>query len=345
MKILLCGGGTLGPVVPLLAVLRKMRVLRPDATFVWAGTPDGPERALVEKEYVPFCAIPVAKIPRYLTLRLAQWPFAYARARWAAEKLIAREQPDLVVSVGGFTSVPVIRAASKKGIPCAIHQLDFLPGLSNRAVARMCKSVTSSFRYEKPAFGWFVKCEQIPTPCRFGNIEVANAGKGRPVVLILGGGTGARAINESIDRCVDTLLPLANVIHSTGAGKIESRQNRPGYTVMESLNESSMLESYSAADVVVSRGGMGTLSELAALRKAAIVIPMPETHQEKNASALLEGIVIVRQDAKAAKNMEQAILSLLKDPARRAALGEKLHELLPTDDGSALAEKWLNLVK
>lgn len=342
----------MGPVTPLLAVLRQMKKRDPKLKFAWAGTPDGPEREIVEKEGVPFYAIPVAKLPRYPSLELVRWPLNYRKANQAAKVVVASVRPSLVVSVGGFTAVPIMKAANAAGIRCAIHQLDAEPGLSNRAVAKFSKSVTTSFAYlHLPFLG--VTSERVETPCRFADVrmpsrEEAAARLGvdadRKVVFVFGGGTGALAINRAVEVVLAELTKEHALIHSTGKGKAIKTRSR-GYHHFDVMDEQQMLDAYAVADLIVARAGMGTLSELSALSKPAIIIPIPATHQEANAKMLEEGIEIVEQrGTDFPERLKQTIRALLRDEKKRTQLGRKLHGLLPTDDGSELAERWMKLL-
>src|SRR3990167_7594745 len=127
---LFAGGGTLGPVTPLLEVARRLRAMHPDARFVGAGTDHGPERGLVTSSDMTFVTIPVAKLPRYLSWQTVMAPFSYLQARAAASRLIAQYHPDAVVSAGGFTAVPVVAAAASR-VPRTAHQPGYPGGFSN----------------------------------------------------------------------------------------------------------------------------------------------------------------------------------------------------------------------
>lgn len=350
MTILFCGGGTMGPVTPLIAVLRRMREMRPDLRFAWAGTPDGPERAVVEAEGVPFYPIPVAKLARYPNVRWITWPLDYLKASREARRVVSAVRPSLVVSAGGFTSVPVIARAARRGTRCAIHQLDVEPGLSNKAVARRCASVTTSFPYGNAPFPG-VKTERVATPCRFAGVRVPTkieAAKAlgldpdHPAILIVGGGTGAAAINEAVWSVLDDNLDLAHIIHLTGKGKSKRMHERQGYVMKDFLDEREMLNAYAAADVVVSRAGMGGLSDLACLKKAAIIVPIPGSHQERNAERM--PYPIVPQGESFGERLLKETKRLLADADLRASLGERAHAALPTDDGTELATAWLALL-
>ena len=261
-------------------------------------------------------------------------------------------RPDLIVGAGGFTQVPVMREAEKRGIPCAIHQLDTTPTLSNRLVAARCRSLTTSFEYSSPPFGRNVTTTRIPTPCRFANVSIPDKESGssyffldhtRPIVFVFGGGTGARALNHAMEIVHERLTDVQWIFatgEGRGAGLVVDRRT----VVKTFFDERDMLFAYAAADVVVCRAGMGTVSELAALSKPAIIVPIPNSHQEANAEALKEGIVIVRQTEHLHDELRATIEGLLPDRERLAHMGSTLHRLLPTDNGTALAERWLDLI-
>ena len=353
MTILFVGGGTLGPVTPLMAVLRRMKKLQPELLFAWAGTPDGPERELIEREGVSFYPIPVAKFARQFSWSWFSWPSNFMRARRVVRELLDKVQPSLVVGLGGFTQVPVMQQAAKRGIKCAIHQLDKEPTLSNRLVASLCSSVTAAFEYETSPFGQ-VKTERVATPTRVVGSVVPDKEAGaerfflhshQPIVFVFGGGTGAQALNEAVWAMQPKLSSTVQIIHMTGKGKSHLAQSKEGYIVKEFLDEKDMLFAFTAADVIVCRAGMGTLSDLAALSKTAILVPIPDTHQEKNVDAVKAGVTLVEQHIGFAETLRLTIEELLPQTKHREELGKKLHELLPTDDGSALAERWLRLLK
>ena len=351
--ILFAGGGTLGPVTPLLAVARRMKKMDSSVDFAWAGTQEGPEREVVERERIPFSAIPTAKLPRYFSFEIFSWPSRYFAARRAAGELLDRVKPSLVVGAGGFTQVPVIIEAAKRKIPCAIHQLDAEPGLSNRAIAKKCVSVTTSFAYEQSPFG-SKKTERTATPCRFAGVRMPDRHAGaerffldpnKQTVFAFGGGTGSIAINDALRQMKSRLLPNIQIIHQTGKGKRLHDAPERGYAVSELFDEQDMLFAYAAADVVVCRAGLGTFSDLATFQKAAISTPIPGSQMEQNIAALKEGIFPLTQSDHFVDDLYAAIMQLLGDENRRVFLGKTLHALLPTDDGSALAEKWLSLLK
>lgn len=353
LTVLFVGGGTMGPVTPLLAVMRRMRAMRPELLFAWAGTPNGPERAVIEAEGISFFAVPIAKVPRYFSVGWFTFPFRLYAARRAAKKILEEVDPVLVASVGGFTSVPVMREARKRGTRCVIHQLDAEPGLANRTVAKWCKAVTTSYAYEIPPFSG-VKSEQAPTPCRFAKVEMSTrdvAAKRfgfdafRPIVFVVGGGTGASSLNHAIWSRQREWLGNAQIIHLCGIGKMEQHESNAmhRYVLSEFFNEARMKDAYAAADLVISRAGIGGISDIAALKKAAIFVPIPYSHQELNVQRLPCDVVRQQGDDFSVRLIEEA-KRLLEDESGRERLGQAVHDAFPTDDGSALAKRWLALV-
>lgn len=352
MTVLFVGGGTMGPVTPLLAVLRRMRERRPELLFAWAGTPDGPERAVVEREGVKFFPVAVAKVPRYVSGEWLTFPLRWIAARRDAEKVIMETKPSLVVSAGGFTAVPVMRVAAGKGIACAIHQLDAEPGLSNRVVARLCRSVTTSFAYGVQPFPG-VKIAQVPTPSRFSSAQLGSREEAarllgldpnRRTIFIFGGGTGAQALNEAVWSNLDEWLRVAQVVHQCGYGKGDGHASHleKGYLVQEFFSEPEMRTCYAAADLVISRAGIGSISELASLSRPTIFVPIPGTHQEENVSRLRA--TTVQQSADFSKRLITTARRLVSDQAMRDNMAHALHDAFPTDDGTALATRWLALL-
>jgi UDP-N-acetylglucosamine--N-acetylmuramyl-(pentapeptide) pyrophosphoryl-undecaprenol N-acetylglucosamine transferase len=357
MRIAFVGGGTLGPVTPLLAVARRIEIAgtsRNDKVeFIWFGTPDGPEKSVVEKEGFRFIPITVAKLPRHLDIRLLTFPFDSMKAQREAREALKSIKPDVVVTAGGFTGVPVVKEAAKLGIPCVMHQLDLVPGLSNRAVAKLCKSITTSFPYEKPPFG--VPSTRIATPMRFSSIELPMREEAcgyfgfdaeRPVALIVGGGNGATTLNVAIDQQLDAWLGFAQVLQVTGKGKIGERKNRPGYVVREFLNVDDMKHAYAATDLVVTRAGIGALSEISGLSKAAIIVPIPDNQQETNAKAFhrAKAGLYVKQDQEGFSDVLVKLAKhVLSDKGELERMGKAAHEFFPTDDGTELAERVIKI--
>ena len=346
MKIIFTGGGTLGPVTPLLAVYETWKQKNQDLTAVWVGTSRGPERRLVAAAVLPFYSLPVARLPRYLSWEWLTFPVFFVAAFLKALWILRREQPDLIASAGGFTGVPMIYAGWLLGIRAWVHQLDIQPLLSNRLTAPLAKYLTVTWpnnlnSFKKPAtiVGALVRPSLLVSVKN--NANVFSLDQALPTVFILGGGSGSTWLNEIMLQIGPRLIEHANVIHVTGRGKMMAglKMIGPRYHVAEFLDEE-MAAAWFAATVVVSRAGMGALSELAAFEKPAVIIPLPDSPQEMNAAVLAAAraaIVLTQKDTPASA-LEKTILSLLTDTEKRRQLSERISTVLSTDGAKQVVE-------
>jgi UDP-N-acetylglucosamine--N-acetylmuramyl-(pentapeptide) pyrophosphoryl-undecaprenol N-acetylglucosamine transferase len=346
-RILFAGGGTLGPVTPLLAVADRLRETDDALKCFWVGTDSGPERTLVEANGIPFTSIPIAKLPRYLTPKLFTLPFDWVKARKAAAQLLDTLRPNAIVAAGGFTAVPVIQEAYHRRIPCLTHQLDAQPLLSNRLVVRHCRYVTTSFPYDRNPFPHAQAMYQVPTPVRFMPEDLPSRtaaclffgfDPSKPVLFVIGGGTGSIALNEALWRIENVLPEDVQIIHSTGRGKgMAFEATRGAYAQQEFFDGDQLRLAYAASDLIVSRAGFGTISECAALSKPMILIPLPDSPQLKNVSELDGCVVPVYQTKSIQTMLRRMITTLLEDDGLRKDFGSHLHDRIPTDRGEALA--------
>lgn len=222
MKIFLSGGGTLGPVVPLLAIAEMYKKTHPEAEFVWVGTRRGPEKALVSEYNIPFFTITAGKLRRYFSLLNIFDIFRIASAFFQSLLLLWQEKPVLLISAGGFVSVPLHWAGALLGIPSWIHQQDALPGLSNKLMVRFAKKITTALEESIKYFPKH-KTEWIGNPVRDLTITDIRQSSARfnitddaPVVFALGGGTGSAKINQMVVEAVPHFPREWHVIHLVG---------------------------------------------------------------------------------------------------------------------------------
>lgn len=358
MKIAYAGGGSLGPVTPLLAVHARLLEQDPGLEAIWFGTPDGPERALVEARGMRFIAVPVAKIRRFWTWEQLRLPWRYLQALHLVRRVLRQERPDVVVSAGGFTAVPVIRVAARLGIPSLAHQLDWLPGLANRFLADRCTRVTSSFTYPDPPFGKGVPVQPVATPVQFSLDELPARGQavrqvglssGQPILLVMGGGTGAAPMNDLVRRCwADWQRRGWQVIHLTGKGKAGERLTGKGIVQKEFCLPEEMRTLYGAADLVLMRAGLGAISEAVALRKPMVLVPLPGSAQEANARVFAEAggaLVIPQAQPGFDEWVTKAVQRCLRDAAFARLTVDRAAKMMETDRGEALAGEVMGLVR
>lgn len=334
-RILLTGGGTLGPVTPLLALVPGLRSA--GAQIFFAGTSDGPEKALVNALHIPFRSIPAPRFRRFITWRHLLVPIELIRSLIQARRLLREWKPQVIVSAGGFVSVPIVWMASVRGTRCVIHQQDVRPGLANRLMERYADYITVAF---PSSVDDFHKCnaEWVGNPVRdlTPTTHAFRLDPKFPTILVFGGGTGALALNQLVST---EWCERANIIHVTGEGKTAHPIQHPRYHTFQLLEEE-MKEALAKADIVVCRSGLGTISELAALKKPAIVIPLPQSHQEDNADWLKKNgaAVVLKQEEVTQASLLKQIDLLLKDKHLRSTLGERIGELYRPDATARMVE-------
>lgn len=341
MKILFSGGGTLGPVTPLLAMKDVFDKEEPGVTYIWLGTKNGPEQGFLESENIHFYPIQSGKLRRYFSLRTFTAPFRILAGTVQSIRIILREDPDVCISAGGFVSVPVHIAAWLLGVPTWVHQQDVKKGLANRIMSPFATVITTSTEALAKSFNpkktiWLgnpVRA-QILSGDKARAMQVFSLYGHRPTVLIMGGGTGSLKINQMMVEALPLLSEHCQILHITGQERPQEVSRRLAsvtttYRVFKMMNEE-LPHAYRMADVVVSRGGFGSLSELAALKKAVILVPKPG-HQEYNVKMITDNKAAVMVDERIAdgRHLAEIIMRLLKNPELRMELGEKLHKLLP----------------
>ena len=277
-KIVLTGGGTAGHVTPNIAIIPTLKEMGYDISYI--GTYNGIEKKLIEEIGIPYYGISSGKLRRYFDLKNFTDPFRILKGYFQAKKLIKKLKPDVVFSKGGFVTVPVVFAASKKKIPIVIHESDMTPGLANKLALPKATKICCNFPETKKMFEG--KATVTGTPIRAelftGNKEKAKKFCGfkddKPTILIVGGSTGSVAINNAIWEVLDELLKTYNVIHICGKDKTDSKYNgKEGYAQFEYV-KSELSDLFTLADIVISRAGANAICELLALKKLNILIPL-----------------------------------------------------------------------
>jgi len=345
MKILFTGGGTLGPVTPLLAVAEAWKKLDTSVEFVWVGTSHGPEREFIENEGIRFVSVVTARLVRHASVEWVWLPFRFVFACLQSFIILSREKPDVIAAAGGYTSVPIVIVGSLMGIPSWIHQSDVKPIMTNQLLAPFASMITVAWEKTKRSFPKS-KTTVVGNPVR----EIVRQGikaraelmfgcdSTKPTVLVIGGGTGSEWLNQFVFETQEELFLIANVIHVTGKGKMNKSQKVKksksegvgNYFVIESMKEE-LADAYAVSDVVVSRAGAGAISELAALKKATIIIPLPNSPQEENAKAIREASIVLAQGSSSRRDVLNQVRRLLNDPLKRLALGQRLSLELETN--------------
>jgi UDP-N-acetylglucosamine--N-acetylmuramyl-(pentapeptide) pyrophosphoryl-undecaprenol N-acetylglucosamine transferase len=373
MKVLLAGGGTAGHINPALAIAGYIKNKRSDAEFLFIGNRGGMEQRLVPQAGFEIKSITISGFKRSFSpksmlenVKTVSRTFTSSRE---AKKIIAEFKPDICIGTGGYVSGPVIRTAAKMGIPCIIHEQNAYPGITNKMLAKSVKKVMLAVPDAKKYFDKNVDFVITGNPVRQ---EILTAKKeesrkelgldNRPVVLSFGGSLGARKINEAVADLVarSGIDGRYQHIHAYGSygdwfpQLVEEKgtdiADCPNLDIRPYIDN--MPTCMAAADLVISRAGAITLSEIQAMGKPAILIPSPnvaENHQYHNAMALVNAgaaDIIEEKDLTGAALMRKADKMLL-NPEKLEKYSENSRKMAITDANEriySVVKKVLGLV-
>jgi UDP-N-acetylglucosamine--N-acetylmuramyl-(pentapeptide) pyrophosphoryl-undecaprenol N-acetylglucosamine transferase len=344
-KILLTGGGTGGSVTPLLAIVDELE--KEKFAYLWVGTKTGPEKEMVAREGIEFQTIAAGKFRRYLSLRNLVDPFFVAVGFFQALVIIAKFKPDWIITAGGFVSVPVFWAGWLTRKKMLVHQQDVRAGLANKLMAPLAKVITVTFKKSLADYGPEAKWIGNPTRIKNDELKITNKKKffnlqsNSPVLLILGGGTGSMFINNLVRESLPELTKICQIIHVTGKGKqLKMPVSVSNYFPYEFLNIEQMAEVYRVATAVVSRCGLATLSELSVLGKPAILIPIPQSHQEDNARVFEENsaAIVLDQPVLEKKFFIKKVKEILTDKKLQTQLSENISEIIKKGAAKEIAK-------
>lgn len=279
-KIIMTGGGTAGHVTPNIALFPALKDAGYDITYI--GSYNGMEKELIEAQNIPYHGIDSGKLRRYFDWKNFSDPFHVLRGFTQAVGLMHKIKPDIVFSKGGFVSVPVVLAAKSCGVPAVIHESDITPGLANKIAIKGAKKVCCNFP-ETLKYLPAEKAVLTGTPIRkellSGNKDAAYKlcnfpEQKKPVLLIIGGSSGSKAINEAVRNVLPELLEEFHVIHLCGKGNLDHQLDGiVGYAQFEYASKE-LADMFALSDIAISRAGANAICELMALRKPNILIPL-----------------------------------------------------------------------
>ena len=364
MKIILSGGGTGGHIYPAVAVAEALhRRLGDGVEILFVGAEGKMEMEKIPALGYNIVGLPVAGIQRKNLLKNISFPFKLMRSNRKAKKVVKDFTPDAVAGFGGYASYPILRAAQKAGIPTLIQEQNSYAGVTNKKLAkharRICVAYDGMERFfpagkivftGNPLRGNFSSTAPRAEALAYFGLE-----EGRRTLLIVGGSLGTRTLNDMMKRWADELGTNSDVQVIWQTGKIYQREiedfmhERQFKNIWYGPFIDRMDYAYSAADVVISRSGAGTVSELCLQGKAVIFVPSPnvaEDHQTKNAMALAEKeAALMINDWMAADDVIPTALGMLepRNDWKRAALEKNIKKLGISDSADRVAGYILEL--
>ena len=278
-RIILTGGGTAGHVTPNIALIPKLRELGYDIQYI--GSYNGIEKELIEPFGIPYHGISSGKLRRYFSLQNFTDPFRVLKGLSEAKKLIRELKPDIIFSKGGFVSVPVVLAGKKNKVPVIIHESDMTPGLANKLAisfaTKVCCNFPETMNYlpaEKAVLTGSPIRKELLQGNKLAGLNLCHFNTEKPVILVVGGSTGAVKVNNAVRAILPELLKDFQVVHLCGKGKTDkSFENKEGYVQFEYISKE-MRDLFAMSDIVISRAGANAICELLALKKPNLLIPL-----------------------------------------------------------------------
>ena len=362
-RILISGGGTGGHIYPALAIANAWMEKHPDSEILFVGAEGKMEMQKVPEAGYSIKGLPVAGLQRKLTLSNLSFPIKLWRSLRMAARIVSEFQPQAVVGVGGYASGPVLYAAQSKGIPTLLQEQNSYAGLTNKILAKKAARICVAY----PEMERFFPKEKIKltgNPVRKDLLDLAGKRElgqqkfgldtNRKTILVLGGSLGARTLNQAmLKHMVDLEKEGYQVLWQSGKfyfKDMELALDKAGLThihLREFIREMDL--AYAAADVIVSRAGALSVSELCLVGKPVIFIPSPnvaEDHQTKNANACVnQGAAVLLPDALAVEEFKNHIDELLQQEGKAQALATAIKKMAMPDAANALVTELELLLK
>jgi len=360
-KIIIGGGGTGGHVFPAISIADALTKLLPEAEILFVGAQGRLEMEKVPEEGYKIIGLPVAGLQRKFTVKNLCFPVKLMHSMMLSSRIVRDFKPDVAIGVGGYASGPILRVASNKNIPVLIQEQNSYAGITNRMLASRATKIFVAYEGMEKYFP-AGKIIFTGNPVRPGIIE-CNAKREaglryfdlnptRKTILALGGSLGAGTINRSILNALDNIDGNVQLLWQSGRHDYEFMKSaviRSGKKNIKILPFIKNIElAYGAADIIISRAGAGTISELAIVGKPVLLVPSPnvaEDHQTKNAMALVKiNAAIHIPDKNAGALLLKESLNLIKDTDRMKQLSENIKKMAVPNASERIAKEIIDLL-
>ena len=365
LRIIISGGGTGGHIFPAVSIANAIKAKRPDAKILFVGANGRMEMQRVPAAGYEIVGLPVRGLIRPLySLKNIGVMMDFLKSKSQVKKVISDFAPQVAVGVGGYASAPTLNAAYSLGIPCLIQEQNSYAGVTNKSLAKKAQKICVAYE----GMERFFPAERIMltgNPVRQGllNPELKKAEcattfgmtTDKPIVLMIGGSLGARTLNESVLKNLDKIANApVQFIWQTGGYYSKSIQetlskvDKPKNLFVTDFI-SKMDEAYAAADLVISRAGASSISELCLLGKPSILVPSPnvaEDHQTHNAMALVNRqAALLVKDVEAVDKLLPLAIETVMDKEKLASLGHNAGEMAFKDSANVIADEVLKLAE
>lgn len=352
LRVIISGGGTGGHIFPALSIANKLKEVNPDTEILFVGAEGRMEMEKVPAAGYRIIGLPVAGLQRKLTLSNFALPFKVAKSVSMAKRILREFKPDIAIGVGGYASAPLLWAAGRLGIPTLIQEQNGFAGLTNKIVGKKAKRICVAYENMERFFpadkivltGNPIRKEIIPADekMKAQAYEFYGLDPKKKHIFVVGGSLGSGTLNRSMQKWISDGCPGGEDVeviwqcgkyYKKSVDDFMSGVSAPGIRHSDFIQRMDL--AYAAADVVISRSGASSVSELCAAHKAVIFVPSPnvaEDHQTHNAMALVNKYAAMMvSDAEAPEKLMKTACTLLHEPERTALLEKNIAALAKTD--------------
>lgn len=359
-KFILSGGGTGGHIYPAIAIANELKTRFPEAEFLFVGAKDKMEMQKVPQAGYPIIGLWIAGLQRRLTLDNVLFPVKVMTSLVKSRAIIKQFKPDVVIGTGGFASGPLLQSANRAGIPTVVQEQNSYPGITNKILSKKAKSICVAYENLERFFpkdkirltGNPVRQDLIDiNDKRIDGIAYFKLNAAKKTLLVLGGSLGSRRINQLIAKELDFFAAQGiQVIWQCGKFYIEEYQH---FNEREQVQVTAFIDKmdlvYAAADIIISRAGASSVSELCLVGKPVIFIPSPnvaEDHQTKNAKSIVDkhGALMLKE-SELDEKFESVFKDLLENETEQSALSKNIKSLAKPNATKDIVEEIVKLIK
>lgn len=341
LKFIISGGGTGGHIYPAISIADELKRRHPDAEFLFVGAEDRMEMQKVPQAGYKIEGLWISGIQRKLSLSNLMFPFKLMNSLYKSIQIIKNFEPDVAIGTGGFASGPMLKAANKKRIPTVLQEQNSYAGITNKWLANEANVICVAYEGMEKYFPKN-KIKFTGNPVRQDLLQIEQKrleaqeffklDAAKKTILVLGGSLGAKVINERIEKEIDFFKEQnVQVIWQTGKIYFERFEKYGAATIQVREYLDRMDLAYAAADLIISRAGAGSVSELCIVGKPVIFIPSPnvaEDHQTKNAETIAsQGAAIMLPENQLEAEFESSVEGLLKSEEKQIELARNIKEL------------------
>ena len=373
IKAIISGGGTGGHIFPALSIANKLKELNPETEILFVGADGRMEMERVPAAGYEIIGLPVAGLQRKLTLSNLALPFKVLKSLRMAKKIIKEFRPDIAIGVGGYASAPLLKAAASLGIPTLIQEQNGFAGLTNKILGKKAKAICVAYEGMERFFpadrivltGNPIRKEIVPATEEMKKeaMEFYGLDPEKKNMFIVGGSLGSGTLNNAMKKWINDGCPGGEDIEiiwqcgkyykpSVDAFMAEAQEKGKGGECLKFIHHSDFIKrmdlAYAAADIVISRSGASSISELCAAHKASIFVPSPnvtEDHQTHNAMALVRkdaGMIV--KDSEAGDKLMATACALIENPEKIALMEKNIAALAKTQAAQEIVDQAYKII-